>query len=222
MNSLKKLGLSKEPQSEIVMTTFSLGGKPHASAIGVRVSGESKVSLKVFTDTITYENLSNSHAAVINIVRDVELVANLALRDLLNFNDRALSFKSSKCVNAPRLENADAFVEIEVESLRKRRILDKLGASEVAYFMARVKCVDMQKPAARAIRKSESLAIESAVLATRIVVAMKRGKEKIAKKMFLKIVKYKEKSALVGPNQKDSHLITKIVESLRRRFGWQD
>lgn len=220
MISLEKLGVGKESPSEIVITTFNPDGSPHASTMGVKASGKSKVSLKVFTDTVTYRNLSSSRAAVVNIVKDVELIAGLALRDILNFDDSVLKFKSSKLVNAPRLENADAFLEIEVESLRRRRILDELGESEAAYFVAGVKCIDLQKPCARALRRSESLAIESAVLATKIVVAMKNGKQKNAKHLFLEIAKHKERCALIGSKQ-DSHLITSIVESLRRRFGWR-
>ena len=222
MISLKKLGFGEESPSEVVMTTFNPDGSFHASVIGVRAHGASEVSLKVFTDTVTFYNLSSSHAAVINITNDVELLANLALRGLLNFDDSTLRFKSSKCVNAPRLENADAFVEIEVESLRKTKIRDKIGESEAAYFIARVKCIDLQKSDAFAIRRSESLAIESAVLATRILVAMEKGKEKAAKDLFLEIVGCKKKCDLSGSHKNDLRLITRIVESLKGRFGWRE
>ncbi len=222
MGSLEKLGFSRQLPVETVVTTYSPGGEPHASTIGIKAHGKSKVSLKIYTDTITYRNLSISRAAVINVVRDVELLVNLALRDLLNFDDRTLKFKSSKSVNAPRLENADAFLEVEVESLRKRRVLDEIGESEAAYFTARIRCMELKHLDARALLRSDSPAIESAVLSSKIIAAMKNGKESKARKLFSEITKYEQKRALGSSGQEDSRLIVGMIESLRRRFGWRE
>lgn len=220
MVSLKEIGLTEEPPAEIVLTTFGPGGSPHASTMGVRASGESKVLLRVFTDTITFLNLSRSGAAVINIVRDPEILAKLALKDLLDFEEVYLRFKNSKCVNAPQLENADAIVEIEIKTSQKEKISDELGALEVAHFEAEVKYIGMQNPNVRPLRRSESLAIESAILATKIIEAMKKGREEIARDIFDKLSEHKKRSELNTPDSKDSRLITKIVDSLARRFGW--
>lgn len=222
MVSLKEIGLTERSSAEIVLTTFHQNGTPHASAMGVRVSGESKVLLRIFTNTVTFQNLLRSGAAVINVVRDPEILAKLALKDLFDFEEADLRFKSSKCVNAPHLEKADTFVEIEIKTLQKEKISDELGASEVAHFEAEVKYIDVQNPNVRPLRRSESLVIESAILATKIMEAMRRGRKEIAKTIFNKLSKHKKRSELVTPDSKDSRLITKIVSSLARRFGWQE
>lgn len=215
MVSLGEIGLSEKSPAEIVLTTFYPDGRPHASTVGARASGNSKVLLRIFTATDSFQNIVRTRAAVINIVRDVELLANLALKDLLNFDESRLSFKSSKCVNAPRIEEADAWVQIEVREIRKDQISDELGPSEVAHLTADVKEIEVGNPCIHPFRRSESFVIESAVLATKITEALKRGKEKIAKKMFRKLAEYQKECELIAPNSNDSRLIAKIMDSLK-------
>lgn len=219
MASLKDIGLSEESPAEIVLTTFGPNGVPHASTMGAISSGKSKILLRIFTDTSTFKNIDLSRAAVMNVVRDAELLARLALGDLLN--KPALSFESSKRVNAPRLRGAGAFVEIEIKNLRTEQISDKLGTSGVAHIEAEVKCIDIQTPGVRAFKRSESFVIQAAVLATKIIEAMRKGKVEIAREIFREIVGYKKKCERIAPGSKDSCVITEIVDSLGRRFGWQ-
>lgn len=220
MVSLEDLGLNEESPAEIVLTTFGQNGEPHASTIGVRACGKSGVALEVFTDTRTFKNLIGSKAAVINVVRDAGILAYLALKNLLRFKYE-LNFINSKYVNAPRLEGADAFVEIEVKNMRREKISNTLGTSEVAHFRAKIKHIDIRVSGARPFKRSEAFVIESAVLATKVLEAMKRGKEEIASKLFREIVEYREKCERVASGSKDSRIIAEIVGSLARRFNWR-
>ncbi len=220
MVSLKDIGLGEET-AEIVLTTYGPDGKPHASTMGVKAAAGSKVLLRVFSDTQTFRNLVSTGGAIINIVRDTGLLAGLALKDLLNFDVSELKFVSSKCVNAPRLKDGEAFVEIEVQNFRKGQVTDQLGTSEVGYFETKVKCVEVGNLGVRAIRRTESIGVESAILATKIIEAMKKKKKKISYQMFHKLLKYKEDYKRGSPNSKDYPVIEKIVAALSRRFGWQ-
>lgn len=215
MISLERIGLTEESPAEIVLTTFYPDGRPHASTMGARASGDSKVLLRIFTATDSFKNIVRTRAAVINVVRDVELLANLALKDLLNFDESRLSLKRSKCVNAPRLEGADAWVEIEVREIRKDQISDEFGPSEVAHLTADVKKIEVGNPRIHPFRRSESFVIESAILATKVTEALKRGKGKIAKKMFRRLAEYQRECELIAPNSNDLRLITKIMDSLK-------
>ena len=215
MPSLEKISLSEESPAEIVLTTFYPDGRPHASTMSARADGNSKVLLRIFTSTNSFQNISRTKAAVINIVRDVELLAGLALKDLLNFGESRLSFKSSKCVNAPRLVGADAWVEIEVEEIRKYQISDELGPSEVAYLTAGVRDIEVGNPTTHPFKRSESFVIESAILATRILEALKRGREKTAKEMLNKLAEYQKKCELIAPNSKDSRIVAVMIDSFK-------
>lgn len=221
MPPLNKIGLDRKSPAEIVLTTFGPNGIPHASTVGMKASGKSKVMLRVFTDTETFRNLVESKAAVVNIVRDVRLLAALALKALLKFDERKLSFMSSKYVNAPRLKAAEAYVEIEVKNLRMEEIFDELGKSEVAHIETEIKHIEAQTSHVQPFKRSESFVIESAVLATKVLETMKKGKVKTGARIFREIVSYEKKCRLVASDSEDCRVISKIVSSLARRFDWR-
>lgn len=219
MSLLAEMGLTEGSPAEIVLTTFSFKGRPHASAMGVKARGRSKVVLAVFTNTKTFQNLLRSKAAVINIVKDVEFLVSLALKDLLGFNETALKFKKSEHVNAPKLEEADAYVEIETEKVEKAKISDEVGSSEVAYITARIKNIEVLNPSVHPFKRSELFIIESAVLATRIREALKNNRKEAAERLFLELNKYRDKCRRIAPNSRELNLITRIINSLKSEMG---
>jgi hypothetical protein len=220
MTTLNELGLLEEYPAEIVLTTFDSNGDPYASTMGVKVAGESKLLLRVFTDTTTFHNLRRFGAAVVNVTRDVKLLVHLALKDLFNFDVHTLGFEKSRRVNAPRLERADAFVEIEVENSHTKLVSDELGVSEIGLFETGVKYVEVRKPGVRALWRSESPALESAVLATKILVALKRGRKKTAVKIFHKLVRHGRTHGIVIHDPKERELLAELIKLLKRRFEW--
>lgn len=219
MSSLAEIGLTEESPAEVVLTTFSTSRRPHASVMGVWAREKLNVVLEVFTDTETFQNLFQSKAAVINIVRDVELLSSIALRDLLGFDEGSLKFERSKHVNAPRLEGADAWVEVKVKGVRKEKISDEVGISEVAKVTARVKNIEVLNPGARPFKRSELFAIEAAVLTTRIKEAIKNDRRGTAKRLFLELKEYQRRCRRVAPRSWELNLITKIIDSLKTKVG---
>jgi hypothetical protein len=218
-SSLAGVGLAEGSPAEVVLTTFSPNGRPHASVMGVKARGKSNVALRVFTNTETFQNLCRSKAAVLNIVRDVELLASIALRDPLGFDESLLKFKRSRYVNAPKLEGADAWVEVEIQRMRRKKILDEVGSSEVAYVTARVKNIEILNPGIHPFKRSELFVIEVAVLATRIIEALKNNKRGAAKKLFLELKEYEKKCLRVAPQSGELNLIMKIIDSLKSSMG---
>lgn len=215
MSLPKEVGLTEGSPAEVVLTTFSSNGRPHASAMGVKTRGKSKVALTVFTNTKTFQNLLRSKAAVINIVKDAEFLVSLALKDLLGFNENTLKFKKSEHVNAPKLEEADAYVEIETEKVEKAKISDEVGSSEVAYITTRIKNIEVLNPSVHPFKRSELFMIESAVLATRIGEALKNDRKEAAERLFLELSKYEDKCRRIAPHSRELNLITRIINSLK-------
>lgn len=219
MVSLKDMGLTEKSPTEIILSTFYPNGKPHVSVMGVKAKGKSRVLLRIFTDTDTFSNIMKSKSAVITITRDAELITNIALRHLLNFDESRLEFRSSSRVNAPILSKADAYMEIEVEKTRRTKLHDKIGTSEVAYVVAKVKNVKVQNRRVCPINRSESFLIESALLATRIMEALNRGRNQVAEEMYHKLSEYQRECERIAPKSKNSRLIAKIADSLKNQMG---
>ena len=218
MASLRELGLVEESSAEIILTTFYPNMKPHASVMGVKARGEHDVLLKIFVGTDTFQNIWASRSATINIVSDAELLTKVALADLLGFDESALEFENSKYVNAPKLKGVDAHVEIQVEDVRRIRLRDEIGTSDVAYVKAAVKNIEILKPRIRPFRRTELFLIEVAILATRVMEAMRRGRIEIAKRMFEKLSEFEKVCKRIAFESKESRLITNIVNSLKSRL----
>lgn len=217
--SLAEIGLSEQSPAEIVLTTFSPDKKPHASVVGIRTIGKSKVLLRIFTNTRTFRNLLQSRAAVINIVRDVNLLASLALNGSPRFGKITLKFEKLGYVNAPRLAKTDARVEVEVEKVGRAKIADEIGSSEVAHITARVKNIEVINPSIRPFKRSEFFVIESAILATRIKEALKNGRDEVAKKRFLELSEYVEKCRRIAPHSGELNLMKKIKDLFKNEMG---
>lgn len=217
--SLAEIGLSEQSPAEIVLTTFSPDKKPHASVVGIRTIGKSKVLLRIFTNTRTFRNLLQSRAAVINIVRDVNLLASLALNGSLRFGKITLKFEKLGHVNAPRLAKTDARVDVEVEKVGRAKIADEIGSSEVAHITARVKNIEVINPSIRPFKRSEFFVIESAILATRIKEALKNGRDEVAKKKFLELSEYVEKCRRIAPHSGELNLMKKIKDLFKNEMG---
>jgi hypothetical protein len=211
------MGFRSHCPAEVVLTTFCPNGKPHASTTGAWAKGN-LILLKIFTDTQTFRNLIHSRAAVINITPDRELLVKLALKDLLNFSVRELEFGKSKFVNAPRLKKADGFIEVEVKNSRIEKVSDEFGVSEISYFETGVKHIDIRKPRLRVqvIDKSRPGVLRGAVLATKIIVAVKKGRTEKAREVFDLLSKISKRIK----RPKEKLLMAKVVEALGRRYGW--
>lgn len=217
--SLTRIGLEKQSPAEIVLTTFSPDKKPHASVVGVRAIGSSRVLLRIFTNTRTFKNILQSRAAVINIVRDVNQLASLALKRFPSFGKITLKFEKSEYVNAPRLAKTDAHVEVRIEKVKRTKISDEIGSSEVAYVTARVKNIKVINPSIHPFKRSEFFVIESAVLATRIKEALKNDREEVAKKKFIELSGYVKKCRRIAPNSEELNLMLKIKDLFKNEMG---
>ncbi len=219
MSSLAETGLSEQSPAEIILTTFSPDKRPHASVVGIKTINQSKLFLRIFTNTRTFQNLLHSKAAVINIVRDVELLVSLALKEFTSFGKIAIEFEKSRNVNAPKLAKSDAHVEIEVEKVERAKISDEIGSSEVAHITARVKNIELITPSIYPFKRSEFFVTESAILATRVKEALKNGKYDVAKKKFLEISEYLEKCRRIAPHSVELNLMIKIKGLFKNEMG---
>lgn len=211
---MHELGFTKNCVVEAILTTYSTDRSPHACAVGVRRLEKGKLSFKLFTDAQTFQNVSSTDAGTINVVEDVEKIAKGGLPEIFSIEE-AFKFESSEVVEAPRLADANAFVEFKVESLTEETVSDELGSSKVAEIIASVENIECIDRPPRPFKRSENFLIESAIRATRVIEAIKRGKKNIAEKMTQEIVPYAEKCQEIAPNSSECKLISKILDYLK-------
>lgn len=216
--SLQQLGFNTYCPLEVILTTYSPKGKPHASSIGVRMSKSDEVEMKIFTSSQTFQNIAKTGAAVINVVDDSKLLASQALKEIPGFDEK-LEFEESHYVNAPRLSSACAHIELEVKNVNKMSISDEIGASEVASVKGVVKNIEIVKRLPRPFKRADFFLVESAIFATRAIEALKRGKSDVARNLIREIDIHREKCSRIAPNSPEMEMITRITNFLKKMAG---
>ena len=170
--------------------------------------------MRIFTPSKTFENISEAGAAVINLVDDPKLLAGQALKDIPELGG-SLEFERSRSVNAPRLSGACAYVELEVESIEMVSLQDEIGTSEVAKVRGVVKNIEIARRSARPFRRVDLFLLESAVLATRALEALKRGRGDLAGNLVREIKKYREKCEKIAPRSTETEMVKRIENFLK-------
>lgn len=174
--------------------------------------------MKIFTTTRTFRNICSTRAAVINLVDDPKLIVSQALKEIPDI-ETTLEFERSDNIDAPKLSGACAHIEIEIRSVERMRVLDEMGPSEVARVRGVVKNIEVIKPPPYGFRRVDFLLIESAILATRAIEALKRGRRSVAEGLIREIETHREKCAKIAPLSKEAELMMKIVNFLKSMKG---
>ncbi len=219
MVSLKDVGITHDSPAEVVLTTFYPNGNPHAAIVGVTAKGEKLLLLRIFLDTKTYQNVVAAKSGVINITNNAELIAKIALPDISGLDEKTLDYKNSEYVNAPKLTGADAHVEIVTSNIQEAQWSDDIGASKVAHIITYVKNIELSKPSTHPFKRTDSFLIESAVLASKALEALKNDRTEVAKKLLKKIDQYKSECKRIAPESKYFYFISKITSYLKNRLG---
>ncbi|KXB03249.1 hypothetical protein AKJ47_02620, partial [candidate division MSBL1 archaeon SCGC-AAA261G05] len=213
MLALRDLGITTDTPTEVILSTFSPEGEPHASSVGVWRVEEGVIGLKLFTRTQSFHNLSRSGTGVINIVNSARILAEQGLPEIL-VGGEALKFEASENVDAPRLQEADAFIEFEVEQIEKETISDRISTSELAQIAGNVKHIEAKKLHPHPFKRTEFFLIESAIIASRALEAKKKGKKRLVRSLVREINYYKDKCEKTAPGTPEAELITKILKNL--------
>jgi len=102
---------------EVILTTKSRDGKVDAAPMGLRFidNNLSRFLLRIYKENKTYRNLIERPAGVANITRDPTVFVKYLMKD----KDKYLreEIEDSEVVDAPRLRNAEAYIEFTVESI---------------------------------------------------------------------------------------------------------
>lgn len=208
MTNLTDLGFSKGIISETIVSTYDAEGQPNAAPMGAIMENENRAAIKLFNSSLTFENLKVKRSAVINVTSNINLFYWTAFKEACPEGKLPIKwFEKAETVNAPKLHEADAFIEVSVANLNK---IDD-DRTEV---VCDVKLVVAAKNYPQAYCRALFATVEAIIHATRVKVFL-AGDEKHrakAKKLLETIATYQEVVERSAPHSRYSEIITELAE----------
>lgn len=171
MAKLTDLGFSKGVIVETILSTYNSDRQPSAAPMGTRMENEQRIAIILYNSSLTLKNLQLNRCAAINVTLDIDLFYRTAFKEV---NPRGALpkewFEKAETVNAPKLSEADAVVEI---SVAKMTPVDE----ERTEASCDVKLVRAQKIFPQVYSRAFSATLEAIIHATRVKVFL-TGTEK--------------------------------------------
>ncbi|MGQ9719158.1 MAG: DUF447 domain-containing protein [Nitrososphaerales archaeon] len=208
MNALFDLGLVKDRIFETIVSTYDSNGEPNAAPMGVMTDGLQRLMITPYITTQTYRNLVLHRCAVVNITSEPVIYYATSFKEddpdkraFLNL------FEKADLINAPRLRNADAYIEVKVRQIGVKKDRAKvLCGVEKVYPVAKIP--------PKAYCRAPFAVIESIIHATKIKVFLSNG-EKERTEELINLVKHY--GVLVRKTAPDS-VYTNIMEDILKRI----
>lgn len=171
MTSLEDLGFLKGSIGETIVSTYDAKGQPTAAPMGVVTKNNEQLVIRPFMTSLTYKNLQATRCAVVNVTSNPELFYLTAFKEA-NPDGKVPPdlFEKAKCVDAPKLRDAETFVEVTVA---------KAGSfnGDREEFLCDVQVVEAIKALPKVYCRAQFATIEAIVHATRIKPFLKGTKQ---------------------------------------------
>ncbi len=202
MSSPRELGLKESP-GEVILSTLNPDSSPHAATVGAWLKGE-EVEMRLFHPSTSLSNLRRVGEGVLNLTDDVNLLVRLALKNLLP--PPKLEFLPSSTVRVPR-----------VKGMRGEEVEDELGTSLAFRITCEVRKVEAVDPHVKPLLRSEFFLLEAAVLASRILVARKRGLK--VGRMMEELRRQVEGCLRLSPSSREAETARELLEAVEKRMS---
>ncbi len=95
------------------IASFYYNNDAWATPLGFRVTESEKVIIKVYSNTRTYSALTRGVDVVLNIARDPSLYLYTSFKNIYREWRRVIQFEKGVKVDAPRIVNAEAYIELK-------------------------------------------------------------------------------------------------------------
>ncbi|MEM0442991.1 MAG: DUF447 family protein [Candidatus Caldarchaeum sp.] len=202
MKSLAEAGFMAGVWVEVIVSTYSVNGVPHAAAMGCTTADGVSILLKPFKDTKTYNNLVNRRSLVVNVCRDPVVFYKAVF-------DQGLTFGEARRVNAPRVMEASAWVEAVVSELRE-------FSGPRAEALCSVENVDLVVEKPRPYSRAEHALMEALIHFTRVRAFAGTERHNEAEALLDRIKYYEKLVQRVSSNEAHLSMIEKIVREASR------
>jgi len=209
------LGFSKGKIVETILSTYNKDGKANAAPMGVTVDNLYRVIIRIYTSTLTYNNLQAKKSGVVNVISDADVFYRTAFKDA-NPNGEIPQdwFEKAETVDAPKLRKAKANIEVAVVDIKQ-------FDTEIAEVLCNVKLVQTVKVLPKVYCRALFATVEAIIHATRVqafITHADKQKREQALKLLEMIRGYRELVNRVAPNSNYSE----IMEDLKQRIdSWR-
>ena len=165
---LTKIGMYKDQQYEVIITTIDNNGKSNAAPFGLRVLDGNEVFLRIFEGGTTIKNIKEKEEFVVNVTTD-PLMFTLATTNTIP--DKYLTRISNKTENNDELvylTDADAYFICEVKNLKEALREDDIKSSDVNYIKSEVIEINIKNKCVKPMNRAIHALIEALVNYSRI------------------------------------------------------
>ncbi len=207
----KSIGLKEDYLYEVLATTFSINNNnivPNTACMGIRLIDNSSIKLRPYPNTSTYKNLRSNKLITLNFVDDIYLYALASLKDFkrsknikifpeefydyykIENKEVFINHSNSEMVSLPYIKQAWAM--IACVTMGEEQIVkdDDLGRLKVIEFTLSIISCNKFKESFKIFNRTENLALETIILATKLKVAEEKKDKALVQKIEQKIEEY--------------------------------
>jgi hypothetical protein len=213
MTKFTDLGFMKGTICETIVSTYNTDGTPNAAPMGTIIEDEQNISLNIYNSSSTNSNLNDKRCAVINLTSNVEFFYKTAFKETNPHGKLPQEwFAKTETINAPKLQLADAAIEVLVVEVVPVN-------SEKTKFTCTVKQINAEKIFPQVYCRAMALTLEAIVHATRVKVFINdTQKQEYVSKLLALIQDHDEMVNRVAPNSKYSLITADII---KRTNSWR-
>ena len=210
MTNLNDLGFLKDTIGETIVSTYDADGQPNAAPMGVLMKSNKLLLIRPYTSSLTYKNLQAKRYAVVNVTSNPEIFYLTAFKEANPDGHLPPKlFEKAKTVDAPRLREAYATVEVSVAETHSFN-------SKRAEFLCSIQLVTSSKATPKVYSRAQFATIEAIIHATRIKPFLngdKQDQERALRLMELVEI-YSDIVDHTAPNSRYSEIMTDLTQKI--------
>ena len=206
---LTKIGMYKDQQYEVIITTIDKDGNSNAAPFGLRVLEDNEVFLRIFEGGNTIKNIKDKGEFIVNITND-PLMFTLSTTNTIP--EKYLTRISNKTKNNGELAyltDADAYFICEVKSLKTGLREDDIKSSDVNFIKSEVVELNIKNKCVIPMNRAIHALIEALVNYSRINIV-----DEDTQKYFLERFLESERVIKRVGNEKEKESIQILKEDL--------
>lgn len=206
---LTKIGMYKDQQYEVIITTIDKDGNSNAAPFGLRVLEDNEVFLRIFEGGNTIKNIKDKGEFIVNITND-PLMFTLSTTNTIP--EKYLTRISNKTKNNGELAyltDADAYFMCEVKSLKTGLREDDIKSSDVNFIKSEVVELNIKNKCVKPMNRAIHALIEALVNYSRINIV-----DENTQKYFLERFLESERVIKRVGNEKEKESIKILKEDL--------
>jgi len=206
---LTKIGMYKDQQYEVIITTIDKDGNSNAAPFGLRVLEDNEVFLRIFEGGNTIKNIKDRGEFIVNITNDPLMFTLSTTNTIPEEYLTRISNKTKNNGELAYLTDADAYFICEVKSLKTGLREDDIKSSDVNFIKSEVVELNIKNKCVKPMNRAIHALIEALVNYSRINIV-----DENTQKYFLERFLESERVIKRVGNEKEKESIQILKEDL--------